>query len=87
MSNDTIRLMMGPLLPTAASAWWLENRPTTATSVELKSCCKMLLAASGMAKTRIFFKSGPCSMSIVLDCAMCLCESMQDCKITAFFCM
>lgn len=33
-----IMLIIGPLLPTAASAWLPEKRPTTAASAELKSC-------------------------------------------------
>ena len=53
------RLITGALLPTAASASLLANRPTTATSTELNSCCSTLLAANGSANKRIFMNSGP----------------------------
>ena len=44
---------------TAASASLLANRPTTATSTELNSCCSILLAANGSANKRIFMNNGP----------------------------
>ena len=60
------RLMIGALQPTAAvaSAGSEAKCPTTATSTELKSCCRMLLAASGIAKRRILSAREPLSMSI-----------------------
>ena len=58
--------MTAPLLPTAAMAWLLSNRPTTATSAELNSCCRMVLAASGNANRTILSHRDPCSMSIWL---------------------
>ena len=60
----TSTLMTAPLLPTAAMAWLLSNRPTTATSAELNSCCRMVLAASGNANRTILSHRDPCSMSI-----------------------
>ena len=57
------RLIIGALLPTAAKAWLLAKRPTTATSTELNSCCMMLLAANGSVNRTIFMKSGPWSIS------------------------
>ena len=53
------KLMTGVLLPTAAKAWLLAKRPTTATSTELNNCCKMLLAARGRVNTIIFMSNGP----------------------------
>ena len=53
------RLITGPLLPTAAKACLLAKCPTTATSTELKICCRTLLAASGSENIRIFMNSGP----------------------------
>ena len=51
--RPTIRLTKIPTsatqLPTAAIALPFANLPTTATSAELKSCCKILLNANGMA--------------------------------------
>ena len=53
------------LLPTAANARLLAKRPTTAVSTELNNCCKMLLAASGRAKSSNLFHRDPCVISIV----------------------
>lgn len=57
------RFIIGVLLPTAARASLPAKCPTTATSAELKNCCKTLLAARGSAKSNIFFNKGPLSMS------------------------
>ncbi len=53
-----------PLLPTAASAWWLAYFPTTATSTELNDCCNTPLAMSGSANTIILRSMPPFSISI-----------------------
>ena len=53
------------LAPTAARASPPAKRPTTATSAELKKCCRILLAASGSANSTSFQKSPPCSISIL----------------------
>ncbi len=64
MNRFTSRLMIIPLLPTAARAWSESNFPTTATSTELKDCCKAPLAISGSAKIIIFLNMPPESISI-----------------------
>ena len=60
--NPTIRFTKIPTnatqLPTAANALSPANLPTTATSAELNSCCKILLNASGM-ENRISFPARP----------------------------
>ena len=61
----TKRLITGPLLPTAASACFPVNFPTTATSAELKSCWSILLAASGSANIRILSHKEPESISVL----------------------
>ena len=47
------------VLPTAAKALLLANRPTTITSVELNSCSSMVVAARGRANNRICFHRFP----------------------------
>ena len=85
--SPTIRLTKIPTsatqLPTAASAVSPANRPTTATSAELKSCCRMLLNASGSAKRMSFPARPPCSMSISL-CFVCAMKQDSPCmRVTA----
>ena len=63
-NRETIRLIGALLSPTAASAVELEKRPTTARSALLKSCCRMLVRASGRENRKIFPASGPFSISI-----------------------
>ena len=58
------RLIRGALLPTAAMASLELNFPTTARSVAVKSCCRMLVAAMGRAKKISLSQSEPCSISI-----------------------
>ena len=66
--RPTIRFTKMPTsatqLPTAASALSPANLPTTATSAELKSCCRILLQARGMAKSISFPPRPPFSISI-----------------------
>lgn len=47
------RLVIGAVLPTAASEWLPENCPTVATSQELNNCWIILVAAKGNANNRI----------------------------------
>ena len=76
-----MRLMSAVFAPTAANASLLANLPTMATSIVLKSCCKMLEKANGMANIRILPTKGPCSMSISLFLAI---PSFSRCKVTDF---
>ena len=71
--SPTIRFTKIPTsatqLPTAASAVSPAKRPTTATSAELNSCCKILLNARGIANRISFPAIPPFSISISLDFA------------------
>ena len=58
-NNVTIKAITELLLPTAAKASLLANRPTTAVPTELKSCCKILQAASGIANINILSNKLP----------------------------
>jgi len=60
----TIRLMMEPLEPTAASAWLPTYRPTTMISAALKRSCSIPVAISGREKSRIFCGKLPVHISI-----------------------
>ena len=55
----TIKEITELLLPTAAKASLLAKRPTTAVPTELKSCCKILQAARGMANNKILSNKLP----------------------------
>ena len=74
MNIFTIKLITGPLLPTAAKAWLPVNRPTTATSTELNDCCSMPLAISGKANIIIGRASGPDNISIFFVRAIFYCK-------------
>ena len=67
-ARPTIRFTKIPTsatqLPTAASAAEPANLPTTATSAELNSCCRILLNASGIANRISLPASFPFSISI-----------------------
>ena len=55
----TIRPIMEPVDPTAASACLPAKRPTTAVSAVLYTICKSPVSVTGIAKSRIFLKKGP----------------------------
>ena len=69
--SPTIRFTKIPTsatqLPTAASACSPANLPTTATSAELNSCCKILLNANGIENRISFPASPPFNISISFD--------------------
>ena len=64
MNRLTIRLMTGPLEPTAASAWLPTYLPTTMISAALKISCSTPVAISGRENSRIFFGREPVHISI-----------------------
>ena len=63
MNNVMIRLITGPLAPTAASAEELTMRPTTARSIELNDCCTMPQPITGSENLTIE-RHRPCLSSI-----------------------
>ena len=67
MKRLTMRPMIGPFAPTAATATVRASPvklPTMATSEAWKSCSKIAVAATGRAKSGSLFQMEPCSMSI-----------------------
>ena len=64
----------GPLLPTAANAWWVENRPMIAMSIALKDCCYTPLAINGIANSMILRKRLPLCISIFMASAFISCK-------------
>ena len=74
MNKPNIRLMMGPLAPTAATAAVrlpLAKLPTTATSDALNSCPNTAVAATGRANRRILSQMEPWSMSsLAVPCSI-----------------
>ena len=53
------RLMRNVLAPTAANASLEANRPTTATSMVINNCSRILLSANGIAYLNILPNKGP----------------------------
>ena len=60
----TISAMISVFVPTAASASAFSRKPTTTISAALKSCCTMLLSATGSVNASSFPARPPCSISI-----------------------
>lgn len=60
----TISATISVFVPTAASAPGRPNRPTTAVSAALNSCCSILLSAMGSVNRISFLESNPCSISM-----------------------
>ena len=63
----TMSPMRELLLPTAAMASFPTNRPITAISAALNSCCRIPVAATGSANRMILSPREPWIMSISLD--------------------
>ena len=82
MNRLTMRLIMGLLAPTAATAAVRAapvKFPTTATSEALKSCSSMAVAATGRANRGSLVQMGPWSIS---SCPVCFRSSI--CKTIPF---
>ena len=79
------RFITGPLHPTAACPELLSNFPTTATSTELNSCCKIELSARGIAKSRSLSSKLPFSISTLLLLFFIALPSFIQRKICNFF--
>ena len=63
MNMTSIRLSMGPALPTAASALSPTKRPTMMLSTVLYSCCAILPTSIGNVKVMILLTGSPSVMS------------------------